>query len=276
MLEGLTKYWGFYFVAVPDDNNVGIRDLQNVLNDVAEYDEWVSDLRSLPPEELAGQNDINSGIATKHLRKLLAARIMVFQLFLELAIELDGKILEKHKRIWLLFQLSDRLSGRSGTLHPFVRIIEKFLFHASNEALITLVNRFPGFPDILDRYVPQTHFIIGLDEAQRAARKYPYSFISSTSDGRPRSIIREIVRVFAKLPIKLVVSGTGLSLGDIRDAMASGVSKTRAVNVFYQLGMFDTWPKLKLFFERYIPPSILDSPSGSRLQQRIREYLLGR
>jgi hypothetical protein len=58
--------------------------------------------------------------------------------------------------------------------------------------------------------------------------------------------------------------------------MASGVSKPGAVEVIHQLGMFDTWPKLKLFFERYIPPSILEPPSGFHLQQRIREYLLGR
>jgi hypothetical protein len=198
---------------------------------------------------------------------------VVFQLFLQLATEVDGKILEKHKRIWLLFQLSDRLGGHSGTHHPFIRMIAKPLAYASDEALITLVNR---FPDILDKYLPQTHFIIGLDEAQRAARLYPHSFISSTSDERPRSIIREIVKVFTQLPIKLVVSGTGLSLEDMREAMASGVSKPGAVEVFHQLGTFDTWPKLKLFFERYIPPDILESPSGSRLQQRIREYLLGR
>ena len=273
MLEGLTKYWGFYFVAVPDANSVGVRDLQDTLTNVAGYDEWVSDLCSLPLEQVAHQNDINSRIATKHLRKLLAARIVVFQLFLELAIEVDGEILEKHKRIWLLFQLSDRLGGRSGTLHPFVRIMEKSLTHASNEALIALVNR---FPDILDQYIRHTHFIIGLDEAQRAARQYPNSFVSSTSNGRPRSIICEIVKVFTKLPIKLVVSGTGLSLEDMREAMASGVSKSGEVEVFHRLGMFDTWPKLELFVKRYIPSSILETPSGSRLQQRIREYLLGR
>jgi hypothetical protein len=108
MMEGLTKYWGFYFVAVPDANGVGVRDLQDTLKDFW-YEEWMSDLRSLPPGERARQNEINSRIASKHLRKVLAARIVVFQLFLQLAIEVDGKILEKHKRIWLLFQLSDRL-----------------------------------------------------------------------------------------------------------------------------------------------------------------------
>ena len=40
--------------------------------------------------------------------------------------------------------------------------------------------------------------------------------------------------------------------------------------------MFDTLPKLKSFAERYVPAYILESDSGHRLQQRMREYLLGR
>ena len=30
-MEALTKYWGFYFVATPDVNGVGIRDLRDAL-----------------------------------------------------------------------------------------------------------------------------------------------------------------------------------------------------------------------------------------------------
>jgi hypothetical protein len=57
--------------------------------------------------------------------------------------------------------------------------------------------------------------------------------------------------------------------------MASGVSKAD-VFLFHNLGMFDTWEKLKPFLERFIPASFLQSPSGYRLEIRMREYLLGR
>ena len=272
-MEGLTKYWGFYFVAVLDANGVGVGDLHDALNNVSEYGAWMSDIRPLPPRERARQNELNSQIASNHLRKVLAARIVVFQLFLQLAITVDGEILEKHKRIWLLFQLSNQLGPHRGTLHPFVQIIRKSLRHASFEALTTLVDR---LCDILGKYLPESPFIIGLDEAQHIARLYPYSFISSTSDGIFRSVLREIVKVFTNLPIKLVVSGTDLSLEDLEDDVATGVSKPRAVDLFHRLGMFDSWPKLKPFLERYIPTPILESPSGYRLQQRIQEYLQGR
>ena len=194
ILEGLTKYWGFYLVAIPDVNGVGIRDLQDAFEDIADHREWTSDLRPLPSEKRVPQNDLNSLIASQHLRKILAARIVIFQLFLHLAIVVGGKLQEKHKRIWLLFQLSDQLPG-GGILHPFVQII-------TNEALVTLFERLTG---IREKYLPQSHFIVVLDEAQRATRLYPYSFLSSSSHGIFRSIIREIVKVFTQPRMTLVV-----------------------------------------------------------------------
>ena len=269
MLEGLTKYWGLYMVAAPDMNGVGVQDLQDALEEAALHEEWVSDLNSVAPEERTAQNNINSQIASKQLKKVLAARIVVFKLFLQLAIQVNGKLQEKHKHIWLLFQLSDRLNRAR---HPFVRIMT-CLYQASNHTLDTIINR---LDDTRGEYLPGLDFIFGLDEAQHVARLYPNSFISRDT-AKFRSIIREIARVFNKSPVKLVVSGTGLSLAELQEAIASGVSKpTESVFLFHQLGMFDTWPKLKQFLERYIPATILASDSGLYLQHWIREYLLGR
>ena len=57
--------------------------------------------------------------------------------------------------------------------------------------------------------------------------------------------------------------------------MASGVSKRASVQLFHNLGMFDTWQNMKLFVDCYIPAYILESDSGHRLQKRTREYLQG-
>ena len=73
------------------------------------------------------------------------------------------------------------------------------------------------------------------------------------------------------------MSVTGRSPVELEDVMASGVSKpAEGITLFHNLGMFDTWPKLKPFLERYIPTSFLETPSGYCLQKRIQEYLLGR
>jgi len=269
MLEGLTKYWGFYFVAAQDINKVGIRDLADALDRIGEDAQWVSDLRSVSPRKRALQNDLNKRIARRHLHIVLAARIIVFKLFLQLAIKVDGELLDKHKRIWLLFQSGQVNLKRT---HPFLHIMHDCLEDASPEALHKLINR---FNHIRDKYFPGSKFIIGLDEAQQAARLYHDCFISSTNSKTYRSIVREIAHVFRKLEIDLVVLGTGLSLEELREAIASGVSKDDLF-IFYDLGMFDTWEKLQPFLERYVPASFLQSPSGDHLQKRIREYLLGR
>ena len=144
---------------------------------------------------------------------------------------------------------------------------------ASDDALNVLIG---CLNDIFCDVLNDPHFILGLDEAQQASRLYPHSFISSTDAATTRSIIREVAKVFIKLPIKLVVSGTGLSLQELNDAMASGVSKPAPVELFHNLGMFDTWQDVKLFVDRYIPAYIFESNSRRHLQQQMREYLLGR
>jgi hypothetical protein len=63
MLEGLTKYWGFYIVAAPDSNDVGVADLDYALNQVEMYNNWLSDIRSLPPREQVRQTQSNRRIA---------------------------------------------------------------------------------------------------------------------------------------------------------------------------------------------------------------------
>jgi hypothetical protein len=273
MLESLTIYWGFYLVAVPDSNGVGVRDMQEALEGITDYHEWISDLRPLTSAQRTIQNDTNHSIASKLLRKVLAARIVVFQLFLKLAIQIDGNLQEKHKRIWLLFQLSDVLYPHGDTTHPFVRVMRNCLGNASSEALDALVGR---LNHIRAEYLLPSPFIVGLDEAQQALRLYRYSFISSTNGQLFRSILREVAKVFTKWSLKLVISGTGISLEELQEAVASGVGKPVAVQLFHKLGMFDTWQKLKPFLERYVPASILESLSGNCLQIRIREYLLGR
>ena len=270
MLEGLTKYWGFYLVAVPDANGVGINDFAEALAQFTEYWEWVTDLRSLDVTRRAAQDEVNSRIASRHLRRVLAACIVVFRLFLQLAIQVDGTLQEKHKRFWLWFQLFGEVPF--GGTHPFVRIMN-CTRSASDDALDVLIG---CLNDILCDVLNDPHFILGLDEAQWASRLYPHSFISSTDAATTRSIIREVAKVFTKLPIKLVVSGTGLSLQELNDTMASGVSKPAPVELFHNLGMFDTWQDVKLFVDRYIPAYIFETNSGRHLQQQMREYLLGR
>ena len=68
-----------------------------------------------------------------------------------------------------------------------------------------------------------------------------------------------------------------MSLADLEDYVAFGVGKpAHSVKVFREPGIFDTWPELKPFLERYVPDSILSTPSWHCLQKRMEESLRGR
>jgi hypothetical protein len=193
MMEALTKYWGFYFVAVPDSNGVGVTDFHDALDGVAMYNEWIPDLRTLDEMQRPTQSNVNSYIAKKVLRKVLAARVVVFKIFLELVKEMDKDLHEKNKRIWLLFQVSDQLNPLVPGLHPFNRIIRNCLVHASYEAVKTLIYR---LGDIRRHYIPRSNFIIGLDEAQYAVGQYRHAFLSSVDHTVYRSMLCKAVKVF--------------------------------------------------------------------------------
>lgn len=266
-------YWGFYFVVIPDGNGIGIRDLHDVLEELRQNGDWEPDISDTDAgASRARKSDSNSRIATRALKKVLAARIVAFELFLEAVIKVDKKLEEKHKRSWLLFQLSNPRANTSDT-HPIVQIMNNCLRQASNDALDELIR---GLDVIREKYFSRTHFIVAVDEAQQAVRLYRRPFLSSTNATKYRSIIREISKVFTAQPVKLVVSGTGVTMDDLRDAMASGVSKYDTVRLYHKLGMFDTWPTLSSFLERYLPDTLLESPSWNCLRTRIQEYLMGR
>jgi hypothetical protein len=271
-LEGLTKFWGLYFVAARDNNGVGVNDLEAALGDVGQYEDWTVDVRLYEGQDRTDRNKYNIYISNRAIRKVVAARLVVFRSFLQLAKARNGNVGPEHQRHWLLFQLSNPLPGFE-TPHPFVTMKE-CLERASDDALTTLIK---DFEQIRMQYFPESRFTIALDEAQHAVRLHRFCFLSSGQPTKFRSILREIVKVFSILTVKIVVSGTGLSLEEVEDALNSSVGKPLGqFETFVELGMFDDPPKLETTLRRYIPSPILESPSGKSLQMRIREYLPGR
>jgi hypothetical protein len=271
-LEGFTKSWGLYFVAARDYNGVGVNDLEAAMDDIGRHQDWTKDIRSYVGPARDDRNKSNIHISNVAIREVFAARLVVFRLFLQLAKARDGYVGAKHQRLWLLFQLSNPLPGFE-TPHPFVTM-NKCLKRASDGALRTLIQ---DFEQIRLEYFPETRFTIALDDARQAVRLYRSCFLSSGEPFKVRSILREIVKVFSSLTVRIIVSGTGLSLEEVEETLSSNVGKPLGqFETFVELGMFDNPLKLEATLQRYIPASILESPSGKSLRTRIREYLPGR
>ena len=268
ILEGLTNNWGLYFVAARDENNVGINDLEHALKDIGCDMDWTDDLRPFKEQERTKKNRNNICISRWTIRKVFAARLVVFTLFLRLAEARDGSLLPEHRRLWLLFQLHNPLPG-SKTPHPFITMNE-CLDRATEHALRTLIY---DFDNTHRQYFPESKFIIALDEAQVASRMYRYSFLTSRDPRKFRSILSEIVKVLSDFQV--VVSGTGnLSWKDVDDNTNTSVGKPPSrFQRFSELGMFDDSLKVEATLRKYIPPSVLESDFGTSLQLQIQEHL---
>ena len=49
MLEGLTAYWGLYFVTTPDSGHkLGVTDLSHTMELISQHPQWKTDLPSVP------------------------------------------------------------------------------------------------------------------------------------------------------------------------------------------------------------------------------------
>jgi hypothetical protein len=212
--------------------------------------------------------------------KMFAARIVVFELFLEVAVKMDGCLQEKHKLAWLMFQLSNVPNRSDRSPHPFTRVNLNCLGGAAPEALDELVGRLHAIRTKYFRHYP--HFFFVYDEAQVAAESSPHAFMSSKGGEIWPSKLREVIRVSAEIDnptIRFIVSGTGLSLETVNEVLASGVGKpptNGGFALYHKVGGFDTEESQRAYLDRYVPRSVLASSSGHILCRRIHSWLLGR
>jgi hypothetical protein len=279
-MEGLSQRWGLYLVAAVDTNRVGVSDMQAAMSAVSNYPGWTADLRNHTTDERVNLETSNRAIATKVLMKMLAARVVVFELFLEAAVKMDGQLQKKHQHDWLLFQLSDVLDRTErAQRHPFLQVNTDCLGGATPDALEMLVARIDA---IMAKYLPRDpHLYFVVDEAQAAAESSPHAFTSSNGGAISQSMFREVIRVYANVNpiIKFVVSGTGLSLEIVNEVIASGVGKpstSGGFHLFHDVGSFDTKESQRAYLDRYVPHSVLESSSGRILCKRIHAWLAGR
>lgn len=125
----------------------------------------------------------------------------------------------------------------------------------------------------------QTPIFCVLDEAQHAATQLNSAF-RSDQNGAHRPILREIVKAWEGQSfgqgIFMVVAGTGISKDVVDQAMASAIMKDSRYRWCSDTGAFDREEVQRRYLEKYLPPTLLRSTSGSRLLQRIWYWLHGR
>ena len=221
----------------------------------------------------------NTAIATNKISKVLLARWVVFQTFIEVAKELvqEGKFEGKIQRDWLLFQILPLvpIHGRD----PFCAFINQTLNSVATGVLDDLLGQFS--PDSvlgpsLDFDSKRDSFFYVIDEAQVAGKQYMGAF----GDTEPRPVLRPILQQMTRAgfsDVKILVSGTGFSLETFKTVTASGTGKDATqFDVIHTTGDFSDRDTQSHYISRYLPPSFLASESGTCLRTRVYDWLRGR
>ncbi|KAJ7770115.1 hypothetical protein B0H16DRAFT_1517308 [Mycena metata] len=280
MLEGLCLHWGFYFASVVDTNNVGSYDLEKTIESyIPNSPGFIQDLSTTAgTTERMLSLEQNRRIASRRFTEVLLARVIIFQLFIDI-IQQCRDVLEP-KKLWLLIQINPWRLGYAGSdffvdLTIALRDAPTKWVQDEISARLTQAREwcYSGF-----KRVP---FFIVLDEAQHAARNHFSAFRSEQSHLIHRPVLREIIRAwlidfFRHLGWWLIISGTGIDRDVIQQVMVSALMKPAAYRTQSNDGAFADSNSHITFMRQYIPQRVLMAPSGEALLERMSYWLHGR
>ena len=289
LFEGLCDFWGFYFTSLVDSSLLGSSDVQNSIRTYVRDSLGFRPVLPAPDTpEYESALKTNRNNAARIFNQIFLARLLIFDLFVEIMTQVREKNepQDLYKQRWLLLQLQPSL------LHPqiwdiFDHLVGK-LSHAcdsyinvTTKALLVRVRELCTVENSVgeESTVIQTPFFCVLDEAQYAATQHCSAFRSDHSNAH-RPILREIVRAWEGQSfgqgVFMVVAGTGISKDVVDQAMASAIMKESKYRWCSDTGAFDDIQTQHRYILKYLPSSVVESPSGKRLIERMGYWLRGR
>ncbi|CAG8662197.1 12927_t:CDS:2, partial [Acaulospora colombiana] len=179
--------------------------------------------------------------------------------------QVDGEIVEEHKRQWLLVQVvPEQLLGADifeGYLHALGRpSFDDLHEYISNEKL-----------NIYNLLREDKIFCV-LDEAQSLTHKFENCFRSDKDRTVPRPILRELINTWGK-KVYVVICGTGISMQKMKNATNSAIVKLdEKLPPWTDVGAFDTKESQTLYLAQYLPSNYMNS----LLAERLEYWLCGR
>ncbi|KAG6872270.1 hypothetical protein C0995_011369 [Termitomyces sp. Mi166 len=266
LLEGLCHKWGFYFTSLVDSSLLGSSDVQNSIRHyVPDSHNFKSTLPPTGSPRCEPSLNNNRQIANRIFSRLFLARLLVFNLFVDVMNDLDLEILNDaqatlYKQRWLLLQLQPNLI-HSKIWDIFDDITRK-LSQASesyiNTTIRTLLSRVRKLcvdkTALSSDEAHQTPIFCVLDEAQYAATQHCSAFRSENGAAH-RPILREIVRAWESQTsgqgVFMVVAGTGISKDVVDQAMASAIMKESKYRWCSDTGAFDDKAIQRRYIEKH-------------------------
>ena len=213
----------------------------------------------------------NQEVARRRFLLLLYARYVCFRVFLECAAAMPGGITENHKVRWLLIQVAPV------TLLDESDIFILFTWLAKGASSLYLERAIATESLIIKELLPQrsTLFCV-LDEAQALTKNSGYfQFDTNPAVGRP--ILRPIVLAWEAIFPGLIVSGTGISMWNVKDVIGSVVAKEGgSLETVTETGGFDNEIGQRAYLQKYLPLGFLETSEGKEIASRVGYWLRGR
>jgi hypothetical protein len=193
----------------------------------------------------------------------LKARFVFLEFFVKVGKELKKTDLYL-RQCWVLLQLRPGLINWSDIFDD----LTNWFSHASDKYL-QWEPEWSAISNILELPLTNAPLVI-LDEAQKAAQSHREYFRDSTGQ-QPQPILRELVVVLSQATT-LVISGTGISLHNVEEAISSTVLKPDTIAKYCLLGGFDNRDKIERYVRQYVPHTVVTT----RLLDRLHFWLQGR
>ncbi|KAK6971483.1 hypothetical protein R3P38DRAFT_721836 [Favolaschia claudopus] len=257
--EGLCHNWGLYFtVTSPWVRDLGSQDITSVIETLTSSLEEVP-LSVHSPRQL----EKNHTIAERCISRALLARLLVFRIFIETAKE--SGLTEDHKKRWLMLQLSPFLGTGSDVFQMLA--MELGDFSPAHEIASTLIDiqEMLGLGDSF-------HLFLVLDEGQATATKFDTAF--DTEPGKYpllRKIIDSWEQHFPDSSMSCVIAGT-----NVPKRIFEAPEYADRVRWISDTGSFDDPVLHEQYLRRLLPPTFLETESGTAFLRRAWAWTRGR
>ncbi|EEB94660.1 hypothetical protein MPER_06490 [Moniliophthora perniciosa FA553] len=278
VLEGLTRFWGLY-VTCQEDQFLGSQDLSTGMESLKHK------LNAVENDQQLGLLLANQQAAGRKLTEVLFSRIVIMEYFTSFI--KDTTITNEHRLHWLYLQvcpsLLDRDNESADIFHDLTMVLEyadldiSQMKYTLSLSLFNICSNLRLEDDDADLYIV-------IDEAQTAVKKYGTSFRSQDYK-IPRPILRELVVNWARLipdtgrramKATYIITGTGIDMELIRDALSSTTCKSDKVYKVSHSGIFDTAASQQHYAVPFFPAEIARSVGGKVLLERMFYWLRGR
>ncbi|KAF7299275.1 hypothetical protein MIND_00876200 [Mycena indigotica] len=258
--EGLTSHWGLYFTLGVDAGGLGSYDMQEKLKYLAEKHQLhpVINDAALAENSLTAQNELGS---------ILLSRLLVFQLFLESLVSIDGASLtSKHnvKMRWLEMQLAPNVFGLA--LHDEFTKLGNALGEDEKDVANLQMN-INGVLLKIQHVIGISPIFVVIDEAQIGVDEK--RFVSG--DGKP--LLWELIRAWQTLThgaCTFICAGVKIPPSIFDGEVGADFEWTS------DTGSFDDPDAHEQYIRKFLPPALRDSSSGQFLVARLWRWCRGR